>query len=527
MAFQSFDDRTFDLEESNENNYDDLIVSIMASAGKFHLLLGVCDYAEDRKEIIRRYEEELTPDFACYQVTLARGEPSLRAAIAELTETETALQQPTKAVVTVTGTEQLYFLRFDEARSEQEKFFGYLQWTREALREFQFTIILWITQQMERDLNKRSPDFWSWNKGVFHFQSHKKKSIPAGEIMPIREMFGDRWIDGEIDEDDPYFLPIDDLKELIRLVEEKGGDHASLATFYTQLGKIYNRRIDKGECENYREEQNLAIEYFQKAIGFQKSLSLELDLAYNLNYLATLYYWQGKYEAAEPLFLQSLELRKKLLGEDHPSVATSLNNLAGLYESQGKYEAAEPLFLQSLELRKKLLGEDHPSVATSLNNLAGLYESQGKYEAAEPLFLQSLELRKKLLGEDHPDVATSLNNLAYLYKSQGKYEAAEPLYLQSLELRKKLLGEDHPDVATPLNNLALLYHSQGKYEAAEPLYLQSLDLMKKLLGEGHPYTKIVSNNLVYLQKKIKKSSSFWERSKRWFKNRFQSREVKK
>ncbi|MBP0019558.1 MAG: tetratricopeptide repeat protein, partial [Cyanobacteria bacterium SBLK] len=392
MESLSVDDRDRELEEKNADNYDDLIVSIEASAGKFHLLIGVCDYEENREELIRRYEEELAPDFASYRVTLARGEPSLRAAIAELREKETVLQQSTKAVVTVTGTEQLYFLRFEEERSEQEKFFGYLQWTREALREFKFTIILWITHQMERNISKRSPDFWSWNKGIFRFQFHKKKAVAAREILPIREMFGDRWIDGEIDEDDPYFLPIDDLQALICSIEEKGGDDASLAIFYTQLGKIYKRRIEKAECGDYQEEQDLAIEYFEKAIGFQKKLGLELDLADNLNYLALLYESQGKYEAAEPLFLQSLDLRKKLLGEDHPSVAISLNNLAGLYKSQGKYEAAEPLFLQSLDLWKKLLGEDHPSVATSLNNLALLYKSQGKYEAAEPLFLQSLDL---------------------------------------------------------------------------------------------------------------------------------------
>ena len=95
-------------------------------------------------------------------------------------------------------------------------------------------------------------------------------------------------------------------------------------------------------------------------------------------------------------------------------------------------------------MRKKLLGEEHPSVASSLNNLAYLYYSQGRYEEAEPLFIQSLDMRKKLLGEEHPDVATSLNNLAGLYYSQGRYEEAEPLYVQSLDMRKKLLGEEHP-----------------------------------------------------------------------------------
>ncbi len=34
--------------------------------------------------------------------------------------------------------------------------------------------------------------------------------------------------------------------------------------------------------------------------------------------------------------------------------------------SQGRYEQAEPLYRQALELRRELLGEKHPDVATSL-----------------------------------------------------------------------------------------------------------------------------------------------------------------
>jgi tetratricopeptide (TPR) repeat protein len=106
-------------------------------------------------------------------------------------------------------------------------------------------------------------------------------------------------------------------------------------------------------------------------------------------------------------------LRQKLLGDEHPDVATSFNNLAALYRSQGRYSEAEPLYQQALALRQKLLGDEHPDVATSFNNLAGLYESQGRYSEAEPLYQQALALRQKLLGDEHPAVATSFNNLAH------------------------------------------------------------------------------------------------------------------
>lgn len=49
-----------------------------------------------------------------------------------------------------------------------------------------------------------------------------------------------------------------------------------------------------------------------------------------------------------------------MLGEQHPDFAQSLNNLAGLYDSMGRYEQAEPLYQQDLEVFRQVLGPNHP-----------------------------------------------------------------------------------------------------------------------------------------------------------------------
>ena len=334
----------------NQNNYDDLIVSIEASYRTLNILIAVCDDSEYREKIIQKYETELSPNIPCYRVELAKGELSLRAAIASVVETDEYLQAGKQAVITVTGVDGLRFLTFDGEKSEQEKFFGYLQWTREALREFPFSIVLWVTFQMERNLSKKAPDFWAWRKGVFRFISFQKKALPREDVDFLRPVLGERLDD--VDEDEPHFLPVGDLQELIEKIE---------AELYRSV-------------ERYSEAESLYLQ----AIEIDKIALPENhpSFANNLHNLAELYHSQGRYSQAEPLYLQAIEIVKIALPENHPSLATSLKNLAELYHSQGRYSEAELLYQQALDIRATTFGEEHPDTQTVRENLERCRQQQ-------------------------------------------------------------------------------------------------------------------------------------------------------
>ena len=261
------------------------------------------------------------------------------------------------------------------------------------------------------------------------------------------------------------------------------------------------KRLNQQVIQLYQEgKYSTAIPLAERVLAIrEKVLGKEHpDVATSLNNLALLYSNQGNYQQAEPLYQRSLAIWEKVLGKEHFSVATSLNNLAELYREQGNYQQAEPLYQRSLAIREKLLGKEHPAVATSLNNLALLYQARGNYQQAEPLLQHALAIREKVLGKEHPDVAKSLNNLALLYRAQGNYQQAEPLLQRALAIGEKVQGKEHPDVAQSLNNLAALYHTQGNYQQAEPLYQRSLAIKEKVLGKEHPDVAQSLNNLAAL-----------------------------
>jgi len=67
-------------------------------------------------------------------------------------------------------------------------------------------------------------------------------------------------------------------------------------------------------------------------------------------------------------------VREKVLGPEHPDTALSLNNLALLYYNQGNYDDAEPLYKRGLAIYEKALGPKHPNTIVIRGNLSKLYE---------------------------------------------------------------------------------------------------------------------------------------------------------
>ena len=67
------------------------------------------------------------------------------------------------------------------------------------------------------------------------------------------------------------------------------------------------------------------------------------------------------------------EQRLVVLGLSHPDTVFSISGLAGLYYRQGQYEDAEPLFVACLEQLRIALGESHPDTLEAIGNLANLY----------------------------------------------------------------------------------------------------------------------------------------------------------
>ncbi|KAJ5709206.1 hypothetical protein N7493_010540 [Penicillium malachiteum] len=231
----------------------------------------------------------------------------------------------------------------------------------------------------------------------------------------------------------------------------------------------------------------------------------------SMNSLASIYLLQGRWNEAEDLGMQEVEMRKMVLGIEHPDTLTSMGILTTIYWNQGRWREAEVLGIQVVEARKTILGVEHPSTLISMVNLAATYREQGRWDEAEALGVQVVETRNTVLGVEHPSTLVSMANLAITYCHQGRwknaeglgvqyeysglnildqglFKEAEPLAVQVMETRKTVLGVQHPDTLTSMNSLACIWKSRHRVDKAIALHELCVQLQDRHIGPTHPAT---------------------------------------
>jgi eukaryotic-like serine/threonine-protein kinase len=214
------------------------------------------------------------------------------------------------------------------------------------------------------------------------------------------------------------------------------------------------------------------------------------------NTIGTTYTDLGLYPEAAKQLEAAVDLRRRVLGREHPETLRSMNDLTLVYMDEGsKFPQAEALDNQILESRRRVLGPEHPDTLTSMNNLALVYFQEGKYPEAEALHSQTLEIRRRVLGPEHPDTLTSMNNLANVYYHEAKNAQAEVLHSQTLEIRRRVLGPENPNTLRSMNDVAIDYADGGKFAQAETLFSQILEIDRRALGPKHPETLRSMSNL--------------------------------
>jgi Tfp pilus assembly protein PilF len=72
--------------------------------------------------------------------------------------------------------------------------------------------------------------------------------------------------------------------------------------------------------------------------------------------------------------------------QDHIGTCASMNTYATILQRQGNYKEAETMFLQILQMKRRLFAGDHHEIATSLNNYGVVLLEQDRPRDALPYY---------------------------------------------------------------------------------------------------------------------------------------------
>ncbi|MHC5002523.1 MAG: tetratricopeptide repeat protein, partial [Planctomycetota bacterium] len=265
-----------------------------------------------------------------------------------------------------------------------------------------------------------------------------------------------------------------------RLDRDEVSDELVAAELHLLIGRVYE---SLGRPQDAEPHVAVALEIRRRVLGNEHP-----DTLTNLHALAMVYWNLNRFAEGERLYLEALEIKRRVLGEDHPETLRALGNVAVIYIQQRRYAEAQPLQQQAFERRRHVLGAEHPSTLNAMGNLAFLYHQMRRHTQAEPLYVGAVELQTKVMGATHPLTLDTMRSLGAFYVDQGRFAEAEPLLAGTLDAQRRVLGSDHPDTHRCAYLLVQLLIEQGRLEEAEQLLRKTLDVQRRLEGDGHPYT---------------------------------------
>jgi tetratricopeptide (TPR) repeat protein len=176
------------------------------------------------------------------------------------------------------------------------------------------------------------------------------------------------------------------------------------------------------------------------------------------------------YRVAGVLYEAEITIRQEIrdigwhVSEGNKIVTYLADELANILEFQKRWDEAEELFIQVLEIRKRFLGTRHIATLTSMTTLACMYQGCGRLEEAEKLSKQIIEMIKGSNWPNYPDGVLMINmiNLELTYKDQGRWDQAEALLREVIETFQVIFGTDHPVMQVCTARLTAVQNSRNE-----------------------------------------------------------------
>jgi serine/threonine-protein kinase len=208
-----------------------------------------------------------------------------------------------------------------------------------------------------------------------------------------------------------------------------------------------------------REEKRLddATRYLNRSFAIARAAENgRRELAETRNALGELARAKRDPASAQSLFSAALGYLESTLGADHPLTLEVEGNLAVVLFERSEHAAARTLFQKIVDMRRRLVVQDQPGMASDLLHLAIAQRQLGDTVKARANLDESMQIRRAYrLSPDWVE-GESWNLLGHFELDQNRLGAASEAFKKSLATFRAVSGERSEDVARVRNSQAEL-----------------------------------------------------------------------
>lgn len=192
-------------------------------------------------------------------------------------------------------------------------------------------------------------------------------------------------------------------------------------------------------------------------------------LAEHLALLGELCRRERRRDEARACLDESLALRERLLGGDHPATRVSRAALAALLLDSGAVHDARRQYDLLVQACTRKAGPDHPETLAARSQLARALAGLGEGERALALHEQVVSACERALGAEHLVTLDCLEDLAHSLVLQREFDRARIVHERVLDARRRSQGSEHADTLRCGQRLALLLGETGELGNARRL----------------------------------------------------------
>ena len=270
----------------------------------------------------------------------------------------------------------------------------------------------------------------------------------------------------------------------------------------TRAGNPIGPRLDllRFRAIALAQQQKLAeaVEAATELVAEAERAGDELALARALQSAATVCQWSGEPARGLPLTERALALLERLLGPDHPDLATVLATRGSLQSELGDRAAGDVSTQRALAILVAAFGADDVSTVGPLVNLANSAASSGRFDEAGTRYRRALALLDRSPEEHAAWRAQVVRNLGSMYVDAGRFDEAVPVLRKTLADYEARFGHEHLNTADVANTLGFALRETGALAEARTLQERALATLQRLYGADHVYLSYALDELAQL-----------------------------